>query len=95
MTRHSKADNYCHIERDGQAANIARERIINTMLSWIRQEALRTLVEKVPNGKQHDSSTGMTFQSLLMGDQVVAGPSGAGAGDDLETSPGDPDDGLD
>lgn len=66
------------------------------MLGRIRTEALRTLVEKVPRGKQHDSSTGMTLEHLSLGNnQVVAGPSGAaGAGDDLETSPGDPEDDL-
>lgn len=63
------------------------------MVGWIRQEALRTLIEKVPKGRQHDSSTGMTFQPLTMGDPVIAGPSGAG--DDLETSLGDLDDDFD
>lgn len=73
-----------------------REQMMNTMAVWIRQEALRILVEKVPNGKQHDSSTGMTFQSLKTGNQAVIGPSRPPEpADDLETSPGDPDDGFD
>lgn len=69
---------------------------MNTIAVWVRQEALRTLVEKVPRGRIHDSTTGMTLQSSIMGNQVVVGPSThPGPADDLETYSGDPDDGFD
>lgn len=83
-------------QRDGQEAVLGREQMMNTIAVWVRQEALRTLVEKVPRGRSHDSSTGMTLQSSTMGNPVVVGLSThSGPADDLETYPGDPDDGFD
>lgn len=67
--------------------------MMNTIVVWVRQEAFRTLIEKVPLGKPHDSSTGMTIQPLITGDSAGAGL--PGAADDLETSFGDTDDGSD
>ncbi|KAK7733313.1 hypothetical protein SLS53_008210 [Cytospora paraplurivora] len=80
-------------QRDGEAAIRARENILQTMVQWIREEALRILREKAPRGKQHDSSTGTTFTALAMGRPVVAGL--PGAADDLETFYGNPDDSFD
>lgn len=48
-------------QRDGEAAIKARENMLNTMNVHIRAEGLRTLTEKVPLGRLHDSSTGLTF----------------------------------
>lgn len=48
-------------QRDGEAAIKAREKMLNTMNVHIRAEGLRTLTEKVPLGRLHDSSTGLTF----------------------------------
>ena len=67
--------------------------MMNTIVVWVRQEALRTLVEKVPLGKAHDSSTGMTIRPLIMGRPTPAGL--PGIADDLETFSGDLDDGAD
>lgn len=56
-------------QRDGEAAIRARTDMLNRMVDPIRAEALRTLTEKVPLGKQHDSSTGMTFRTRALGSQ--------------------------
>lgn len=74
------------LQRDGEAAIRARAEMLNSMVIPIRAEALRTLTEKVPLGKQHDSSTGMTFPTMGLGHQArgeLAGPSADY--DDVET----------
>ncbi|KUI67214.1 hypothetical protein VM1G_03542 [Cytospora mali] len=81
-----------YIAGDGEEAIKEREKIMNTMVIWIREEALRTLVEKVPRGKNHDSSTGMTFSGLAMGNPVAPVSCHFRANDDLETSLGDSND---
>ncbi|CAN8104257.1 unnamed protein product [Discula destructiva] len=48
------------LQGDGEAAIKAREKMLNTMVVPIREEGLRTLKERVPLGREHDSSTGMT-----------------------------------
>lgn len=74
-------------QRDGEAAIKARENMVNAMNVRIRAEGLRTLTEKVPLGRLHDSSTGMTFS-------VVPPPMAerAGGESDMETSFDDQDD---
>ncbi|KUI55259.1 hypothetical protein VP1G_02667 [Cytospora mali] len=78
--------------RDGEEAIRERERIMNTMVTWIREEALRTLVEKLPRGKNHDSSTGMTSSALTMGNPTALVSSRPRADDGLETSVEDSND---
>lgn len=51
--------------RDGDAAIKAREDMMNAMVKPIREDGLRTLEERVPLGRQHDSSTGMTGPQSL------------------------------
>lgn len=73
------------LRRDGGAAARARAGLLNRMVGPIRAEALRTLTEKVPLGKRHDSSTGMTFQTRA----AAGGRDDAGSVDgeaDVETS---------
>lgn len=82
-------------QRDGEEAIRARENMLNAIVIPIRREALRTLDEQVPQGRPHDSSTGMTFPIRtrgIAGD--AAGPLGAGtneaaADDDMETNVGE------
>lgn len=82
-------------QRDGEEAIRARENMLNTIVIPIRSDALRTLSNQVPLGRQHDSSTGMTVPVRIMGSvEGAAGPSddvaiGGGGGDDMETSYGD------
>lgn len=47
--------------RDGEDAIKARENMMNKIIQPIREDGLRTLRERVPLGREHDSSTGMTF----------------------------------
>ncbi|KAF3765720.1 hypothetical protein M406DRAFT_351125 [Cryphonectria parasitica EP155] len=51
-------------KKDGETALKARHDMLNSMVIPIRAEALRTLAEKVPRGKQHDSTTGMTSRAF-------------------------------
>lgn len=78
-------------QRDGEAAIKAREKMLNSIVHPIRAEALRTLKEKVPLGKQHDSSTGMTFPAPGMGGQAAEL---AGGEMDMETCLGDVEDAV-
>lgn len=75
-------------QRDGEAAIKAREKMLNTMNVHIRAEGLRTLTEKVPLGRLHDSSTGLTFSIVP---NAVA-DSGSGRDVDMETSCDDQND---
>ncbi|KAJ4404436.1 hypothetical protein N0V82_010499 [Gnomoniopsis sp. IMI 355080] len=71
---------------DGEDALKAREKMLNTMNVHIRKEGLRTLIEKVPMGRLHDSSTGKTFSAI---NALAERPSGE---IDMETSFGDQED---
>lgn len=83
------------LQRDGEEAIKARETMLNTIVVPIRDEALRTLKDQVALGRQHDSSTNMTYPVRAMASMGIAtGPSGAVAGDvhvddDVETCAGD------
>lgn len=83
------------LQRDGEEAIKARELMLNTIVVPIRIEALRTLADQVALGRQHDSSTNMTFPIRAKASiGSAAGPSGAVASDvhvddDVETCAGD------
>lgn len=79
-------------QRDGEAAIQARAEMLNQMAFHIRGQAIRTLEEKVCVGKQHDSSTGMTFRTMGIGHQLEGGFAGPSSDyDDMETSFDDAD----
>lgn len=78
------------LQRDGEEAIRERERMLNTIVVPIRKDALRTLDDQVPLGRQHDSSTGMTAPVRAMASRGSAtGLSGTVTDDDMETSFGD------
>lgn len=54
----------------GQAAVKRRERILNRMLERIRHDTLRTLSDKIPEKKNHDSNTDPTYPALNRGTSV-------------------------
>lgn len=75
-------------QRDGEAAIKARENMLNTIVAHVRVEGLRTLCEKVPLGRLHDSSTGMTLP-------VVSNPRLEENGDETDAEmPSDGQDGA-
>jgi hypothetical protein len=49
-------------EDQGPQAAKARENLMNKILEFVRKDAFRVLVEKVPEGKRHDSNTDPTYQ---------------------------------
>jgi hypothetical protein len=48
-------------EDQGPQAKIDREKLIAKMLDLIRKDTFRTLIEKLPEGKRHDSNTDPTY----------------------------------
>jgi hypothetical protein len=46
----------------GPHAAKAREKLMQKILELVRKETFRVLVEKVPEGKRHDSNTDPTYQ---------------------------------
>lgn len=54
----------------GEAAIKRRERILDRILERVRADSLRTLSEKVPEKKTHDSNTESTFPGLNHGTSV-------------------------
>lgn len=72
-------------QQDGEAAIRARESMLKAMVQPIRSEALRTLKDKMPLGKQFDSTTGMTIAAgAVMRENLVADR--AGVDEDLDTA---------
>lgn len=71
---------------DGEERIQAREAELWRLAERIGDEALRTLVERMPVGKRHDSSTGLTFWGGGLGSQGAGSVRG---GWDEETSFGD------
>jgi hypothetical protein len=49
-------------EDQGLQATKDREKLMNKILELVRKDAFRVLVEKVPEGKRHDSNTDPTYQ---------------------------------
>ncbi len=49
-------------EDQGLQATKNREKLMNKILEFVRKDAFRVLVEKVPEGKRHDSNTDPTYQ---------------------------------
>lgn len=64
------------LRRDGDAALRARVDVLTRMLGPLRAEALRTLEEKAPLGRPHDSSTGMTVRTGAVGGFDAGGSGG-------------------
>lgn len=70
-------------QNEGEVAIKARESMLNAIVVPIRRDALRTLDNQVPLGRQHDSSTGMTVPVRAMTSVgSAAGASGAPGNDD-------------
>lgn len=65
----------------GDAATKGRERILNRILERVRADALRTLSEKIPERKKHDSNTEPTFPALNHGTSVGFDDGGLRAAD--------------
>ncbi|POS75821.1 hypothetical protein DHEL01_v205790 [Diaporthe helianthi] len=57
-------DVYAH---QGEIATSRRKHIMNKVLDRVREDAFRTLVEKVPERKRYDSNTDPTFPALHQG----------------------------
>lgn len=61
------------LSNQGGAAADRRKHILNRMLERIREDTFRTLSEKTPEKKQHDSNTDPTFPALNHGTSVGSG----------------------
>lgn len=66
------------LRRDGDEALRARADVLNRMLGPLRDDALLTLKDKTPLGKQHDSSTGMTVRTGAVWGPNAGGSEGEG-----------------
>lgn len=60
-------DVYAH---QGEAAKNRRRQILDKVLNRIREDAFRTLAEKIPERKRYDSNTDATFPALNQGTSV-------------------------
>ncbi|KAG8160240.1 hypothetical protein KVR01_009776 [Diaporthe batatas] len=56
--------------RQGEAAKKWRQQILMKVLDRVREDAFRTLAEKVPERKRYDSNTDPTFPTLNQGTSV-------------------------
>jgi len=57
-------------EHQGEAAKRRRQQVLIKVLDRVREDAFRTLAEKVPERKQYDSNTDPTYPALNQGTSV-------------------------